>query len=181
MTPRCKGTNRQGSPCGLPSGWGTGHPGTGNCKLHGGSTPNGRKHALAEQARIELARLDVAPVEDPLSELAKITGQVIAWKDQIAAKVNELTSIRYSTEGGEQLRAEVALLERAFDRCEKFLTAMARLNIDERLAKISEERAEVIITVFTAALERAGIQGEQFDAVLTAADEEFARQAGVSL
>jgi hypothetical protein len=35
--------------------------------------------------------------------------------------------------------------------------------------------------VFTVALERAGVQGEQLDAVLTAADEEFARAAGVTL
>jgi hypothetical protein len=100
----------------------------------------------------------------------------------LAVKVNALSSLRYENEaGGEQLRAEVALWERALDRCERFLTAMARLNIDERLAKISEQRAEVIITVFTVALERAGVQGEQLDAVLTAADEEFARAAGVTL
>jgi hypothetical protein len=178
---RCNGTNRQGDPCGQAAGWGTDHPGTGNCKHHGGSTSRGRTHAVNEQVKIELARLDVPAVEDPLSELAKITGQVIAFKDQIAAKVNELTSIRYSTETGEQLRAEVGLLERAFDRCERFLTAMARLNIDERLARISEERAELIITVLTIALERAGIEGEQFDTVLTEFDTAFARQAGVSL
>jgi hypothetical protein len=58
---------------------------------------------------------------------------------------------------------------------------MARLNIDERLASISEARAEAIISVFAAALERAGVEGEQFDAVLTAADEEFARAAGIAV
>lgn len=180
MAARCGGTNRQGAPCGLAAGQGTSHPGTGNCKHHGGSTPNGRKHAVAEQARQELARMDVEPVDDPLSELARIAGQVIAWKDAIAAKVNELTSLRYENEnGGEQLRAEVGLLERAFDRCEKFLTAMARLNIDERLAAISEQRAELIITMLSAALERT--VPEHADAVLTAFDEEFARTAGVRL
>lgn len=179
---KCGSRKRQGDgTCTLPAGWGTDHPGTGSCKHHGGSTRNHRKAAVEAQARIELARLDVPPVDDPLSELAKITGQVIAWKDQIAGKVNELTSLRYSTETGEQLRAEVGLLERAFDRCEKFLTAMARLNIDERLAAISEQRAELIISVMVAALERAGIEGAQADLVLSAADEEFARQAGVSL
>lgn len=182
MKSRCGGTNRQGAPCGHPAGWGTSHPGSGNCKHHGGSSPNGRKHAVAEQARAELARLDVPPVEDPLSELARVCGQVLAWKDMLAAKVNALTSLRYEGEGsGEQLRAEVALWERALDRCERFLTAMARLNIDERLASISEARAEVIITVFTVALERAGIEGDLLDTVLTAADEEFARQAGITL
>ena len=182
MEPRCKGTNRRGEPCGNPPGKGTSHLGTGNCKHHGGSTPTGRASALNEQARVQLARLDLPPVEDPLSELARVCGQVLGWKDMLAEKVNALTSLRYENEaGGEQLRAEVALWERALDRCERFLTAMARLNIDERLARISEERAEVIITTLTAALERAGAAPELSDAVLTAFDEEFARQAGVAL
>lgn len=30
--------------CGKTAGWGTDHPGFGNCKLHGGSTPTGKKH-----------------------------------------------------------------------------------------------------------------------------------------
>ena len=178
--PKCSSRRTDGQPCG---NWPI--KGATVCGAHGGKAPQvrakARERLLEQQASTELARLDVPPVDDPLSELAKITGQVIAFKDQIAAKVNKLTSIRYSTESGEQLRAEVGLLERAFDRCEKFLTAMARLNIDERLAAISEQRAEVIITVLTVALERAGIDGEQAKAVLSAADEEFARQAGVSL
>jgi hypothetical protein len=136
---------------------------------------------LEQAAAAQLARLDLPPVDDPLSELARITGQVIGWKDQIAAKVNELTSLRYSTEGGEQLRAEVALWERALDRCERFLTAMARLDIDERLTRIAEGQAELILSVFAAALERAGVTGDQADLVLTAADEEFARRAGIAV
>lgn len=176
--PKCSGQRSDGQPCGnYPIKGGT------VCGYHGGKAPQvrakARERQAEEQAKKELARLDVPPVDDPLSELARITGQVIAWKDAIAVKVNELTSLRYSTETGEQLRAEVGLLERAFDRCEKFLTAMARLNIDERLAAISEQRAEMIMSVLTAALERAA--PEHADAVLTAFDEEFARQAGVRL
>ena len=153
--------------------------GSDKCRMHAGKLAAGIK--LQAQAAEQLARLDIEAVEDPLSELAKVCGQVLAWKDSMAEKVNALTSLRYSTEGGEQLRSEIALWERALDRCVTTLTAMAKLNIDERLAAISEARAEVIITVFTVALARAGIDGEQADLVLSAADEEFARQAGVRL
>lgn len=154
--------------------------GADKCRMHVGRRAAAVK--LEAEAADALARLDLPPVEDPLSELAKVCGQVLGWKDRIAAKVNALTSLRYEGEGsGEQLRAEVALWERALDRCERFLTAMARLDIDDRLTKISEARAEMMLTVFTAALERAGIDGEQAELVLTAADEEFARQAGVAL
>jgi hypothetical protein len=179
---RCGATKhaRDGT-CRLPAGWGTDHPGHGRCKLHGGSSPNGKQHALTEQAKAELARLDIPPVEDPLSELARVCAQVLGWKDQMATRVSALSSLRYETETGEQLRAEVALWERALDRCERFLTAMARLNIDERLAKITEARATAIIVVFVAILDEAGIEGAQRDAVIAAADRHFAQQAGVIL
>lgn len=153
MTPRrfCAAKKKQGEgSCTRGAGWGTDHPGSGRCKLHGGRTPSGRaaaaKQQVQQQAAAELARLNVAPVEDPLSELAALAGQVVAWKDQMAGKVNALTSLRY--EGGigtEQLRSEVALFERAMDRCMAALTAMARLNIDERLARITEAQQELVL------------------------------------
>lgn len=171
----CSAKRKDGQPC-----RGVAMRGIDKCRMHAGKRAAAVR--LQAEAADALARLDVPPVEDPLSELARVCGQVLAWKDAMAVKVSALTSLRYENEaGGEQLRAEVALWERALDRCERFLTAMARLNIDERLARISEARAEVIIAVFTAALERAGIEGEQLDLVLTAADEEFARAAGVTI
>lgn len=158
----CGGKKKQSEGlCTRPAGWGTDHPGFGKCKLHGGCAPSSRAAAVEAQARQALAQLDVPPVKDPLSELAKIAGQVVAWKDMLAGQVNELTSLRYSTEGGEQLRAEVALWERAMDRCEKFLTAMARLNIDERLAQIEEKQSDLILFAVTAALKELGLGEEQ--------------------
>ena len=44
--PHCGATLKSGDcSCGHQSGWGTDHPGFGQCKLHGGSTTNGKKHA----------------------------------------------------------------------------------------------------------------------------------------
>lgn len=157
-TPKCGGTNRQGAPCGNTAGYKTAHPGTGNCTFHGGSSPNGRTHALGQQAAMELARLDVEPLADPLTQLALLAAQAVAWKDAMAAQVNALTSLRYEGKvSGEQLRAEVILWERALDRCERFLVAMARLNIDERLAEISETQGRLIVSFIIAALGRFGI------------------------
>jgi hypothetical protein len=167
--PKCGAKKRQGEgTCKRPSGWGTDHAGTGNCKLHGGNTPAGRMGAANQQARKELARLDVDPVGDPLQQLATLAGQVLAWRDSMAAKVNDLSSLRYQMsgengDGGEQLRAEVALWERALDRCERVLTAMARLNIDERLARISEQQAERIERALRTALTELGLGLEEQD------------------
>lgn len=43
---RCAATTRAGTPCQQPAGWGTGHVGTGRCKLHGGNAgaPRGNKN-----------------------------------------------------------------------------------------------------------------------------------------
>ncbi|MFI6296843.1 hypothetical protein ACIBEJ_35000 [Nonomuraea sp. NPDC050790] len=157
---RCKGRKTNGDPCNnyaINGGM--------VCHAHGGRAKQVKakaaERAAEDKVRAALARMDVDPVADPLTELAKIAGQVVAWKDTLADKVNELSSLRYSTENGEQLRAEVALFERALDRCEKFLSAMARLNIDERLARISERQADVIIKAITATLAERGLSAEE--------------------
>lgn len=142
---KCGGTNRAGQPCGNRAGKSTDHVGSGNCANHGGASPSGRIAAARARALAELAALDVEPVGDPLNQLTLLAGQAVAWKNAMAGRVNHLASLRYEGPGaGEQLRAEVALWERALDRCERVLTAMIRLNIDERLAKISEQQSCVL-------------------------------------
>lgn len=176
-TPLCGARTRNGKTCKHEAGWYTDHFGSGRCKMHGGNTPNGKKGAVEDGARLILARLDVEPVADPLAELSKLAGQVCAWRDAIAGKVNELLDIRYSQDSGEQLRAEVAVYERAMDRCTTILTAMAKLNIDERLAKISERQAQLVEAAVLAAIAAAGLDGEQtrvFQATLTQQIRELA-------
>ena len=154
--------------CTQAAGWGTSHPGFGRCKLHGGTAPSGRIAAAEQQARAELARLDVPPVQNPLAELARIAGQVVAWKDMLAEKVNALSSLRYESEtGGEQLRAEVALWERALDRCGKFLVDIAKLDIDERLTRVTEQQAEQVSAALTAVLAEMGLSQDQQRAART--------------
>jgi hypothetical protein len=110
--------------------------------------------------RAELARLDVTPVEDPLTELQKLAGEVLAWKNALAARLNELTSVRYETQFGEELRSEVALFKRAMDRCERVLVAMAKLNLDARLVRLSEEQGSLVSEVLRLVLAELGIDPE---------------------
>jgi hypothetical protein len=44
-------TKSRGTPCTLVKGWRTDHAGSGNCRWHGGATPNGKKHAATERAQ----------------------------------------------------------------------------------------------------------------------------------
>lgn len=162
MAAYCGAKKRQGEGnCKRPAGWGTPHVGFGHCKLHGGSTRDQSVAAAVEQAHQQIARLDLPPTDDPIGELAKVTAQVVAWKDAMAEQVNNLTSLRYESFGegssGEQLRSEVALFERALDRCEKFLTAMAKLNIDERLARVTIKQAALAEKALLATLGEMGL------------------------
>ncbi len=168
--PKCgakKGTKKAGDQgfCSKPAGYGTDHLGYGPCKHHMGSTPavtaKYKGVAMESDAARALAQLDVQPIDNPLEALALLAGQAVAWKDAMAARVNELMEIRFvNDDTSEQLRSEVQLWERALDRCEKVLVSMARLNIDERLAQIDERSAEIVTKAVLATLKDLDVSDE---------------------
>lgn len=136
------------------------------CKWHGGNSPRARaaeaRRGAEREAQRALADLDAPAVADPLTALSEIAGQVVAFKDAMADRVNALNTIRYEdAKGAEQLRAEVAVFERALDRCERFLTAMAKLNIEERLVALDERRAELVAGALGATLAELGLTDQQ--------------------
>lgn len=129
--------------------------------MHGGKnkTTGQRKEVIKQErkARVAIRRLKITPVEDPLTALKELAGEVIAWKQAMQDKVKELEHLRYRGEHAEQIRAEVVLYERAIDRCVSTLSVIAKLNIDERLAAITERQAEMLEQGLMAAFEEAGI------------------------
>jgi P27 family predicted phage terminase small subunit len=138
------------------------------CRKHGGKSlgqlrEDGRQRALEAEAQKLLYQRDAPPVTDPLSALQRLAGRAAAWEDIIGDKINELHSIRYSTEGGEQLRAEIAVMERAMDRLGRLLVDIAKLNIEGRLATIREATAQMLEQALQAALVSSGcdLDGQQ--------------------
>lgn len=156
-------------PCENPAGFQTEHAGFGPCHVHGGNSQNGRLAAVQDQitteAKTQLGRLGHAePVDDPLTKLSEIAGEAVMWKDIMAERIMELQDDEWryqDAKGAEQLRSEVLLWERAIDRCERFLTAMARLRIDERLAKISEVQAAIVTKAIVLTMAEIGLNREQ--------------------
>jgi hypothetical protein len=133
--------------------------GSDKCRMHLGeeAQPVIAEAKLAQQAEKLLYQRDAAPVTDPLSALQRLAGRAAAWEDIIGEKVNEMRSIRYSTEeGGEQLRAEIAVMERAMDRLGRLLVDIAKLNIEGRLAGIRKQTADMLERALDAALEASG-------------------------
>lgn len=145
-------------PCKNRAGMGTEHVGIGACKFHGGSVPNHQRHAerlrIEEGARLILERENLVPVTDPLHELQLLAAETIRFREILGDKVEELTNITYSdlTET-EQIRAVVMAFERALDRSNIVLSGMVRLGIEERVARVSQAQAAVMIRVVEAVLE----------------------------
>jgi hypothetical protein len=158
---------RREGTCTRPPGWGTDHPGAGRCKLHGGSSPSGRaagaEELLENEARKLLYKYDARPVDNPLQALQMLAGRALALEHAIGEAVNSLEgAIRYTDEhDAEQLRAEVAVLERAMDRCGKILVDIAKLNIEERLARVTEKQAQMAMDALSAAMGEMGMNAEQ--------------------
>jgi hypothetical protein len=133
-------SKRTGERCGRPP-----TAGISVCKWHGGGTKAARAKAaeneLERRARTLLPEARRRQIDDPLTELLALTSEVIGFKDQVALLVGELSAMRYSTDaGGEQLRAEIVVYERALDRSARTLVDIAKLNIEERLVQVSERR-----------------------------------------
>jgi len=126
--------------------------GTNRCRFHGGRSPQVKAKAAAhlEEERVEegalrlLRKMKIEPVENPLQALHDLAGTVLAWQKVMQKMVNDLAEVRYRGIDTEQIRGEVLLFERSMDRAASVLTAMARLDIDARLVRISERQAELV-------------------------------------
>lgn len=174
-TPRCDATSkRSGERCKRAPA-----VGLTKCSMHAGLSKEERQRTAAEhramqKASATLARLDVEPVTNSLEELQWLAAVAHAWIEQIAAMVNELERrVRY--EGrlrGEQLRGEVALLERAMDRCLAVNSSIVRLGIDHRLTTIKETDARNVADALAAVLTELDLDPSQS----RAARQSFARR-----
>jgi hypothetical protein len=133
--------------------------GSDRCRMHLGKESGPAVAEAKLQARAErlLYQRDAQPVTDPLSALQRLAGRVAQAEEVIGEIVNELTSIRYENpNGGEQLRAEVALLERTMMHLGKLLVDIAKLNIEGRLATVREATAQMLEQALQAALVSSG-------------------------
>lgn len=134
------------------------------CSSHGGRSPLAQQ---ARDARIQAGNAVAAaavativrptrfvPVTNPLLELQLLAGEAKWWKETMSDWVAQLKSVRYGTDGGEAIRGEVILFERAIDRCLNILVAIAKLEIDERLVRIEAQRRDMIVGAVLAGLDK---------------------------
>lgn len=137
--PRCARHNAKGEPC---MRWPRDEEKL--CRVHGGEAP-GPKAAGAARRAAKAANADLqavvgftmdGKVEDPLAAMEGLAAMAIAMTAALAERVNGLSHLRYDAIGAgtEQLRAEVALLERSMDRTAKMLELVQKYKPDGETA-----------------------------------------------
>lgn len=168
---KCGGTNRQGQPCGNVAGKGTDHYGSGNCKNHGGASPNGKKHAATLSARQQLERLITEPLTpaqyvDPIGALLSAVTEASMVVAYLRQQIME--NERYASDGepawthmltmttpdgttreiGEEARAMVTLYGEWHDRLVRAAKACAAAKIDERVVRLHEAQGARLDAAF---------------------------------
>lgn len=141
----CGAQTRSGGRC-----KGLAMAGQDRCRMHGGSSPQAKRKAeqrLVEQtARATLADLDhTEPVTDPFAALEDLAGQAKRFADILRTKVGELTQVGYSSSQGlEQVKAEIQVYLSALTRAESVLAKIVSLDLESRRVRIAEAQASLV-------------------------------------
>lgn len=174
-TNRCGARKSGGGTCGQVAGWGTDHTGYGHCKLHGGSTPNGRTFARLAQAKAEVERLklpkDVDPHEALLDELRRSLSWVLYLEEQVGDLAErDLTwgQTRWKSGGedrGRTYEAKPHALYELYVRERKAYLeaakACANAGVELRRVQIAEEQGRLLFSAINQILEALDLTPEQ--------------------
>lgn len=149
------------------------------CRHHGGAAARdiGEQHMQDRITRHRLRQLaDAHGVEakdaqrarkaaefNPLAELQSLAIEVIAMKDYLLERVELLRETDWTHVdriGVDQVSAEVQLYERALERTSRLLVDLGRLNLDERLVKVTERQGDLVAEVLEKVLSQLGLEDD---------------------
>ena len=154
---RCTARRTNGDPC---RAWAV--TGAKVCISHGGGAPQVRAAAARRVAERKAARAlsgitDFAEVSDPVARLRLLSGRAERLVEVLGERVEELRSVGYRSRAGEQLRAELAVYERMMATTGRLLVDLAKLNLDERQARIDEALGRLVIAALMRAFRDVGL------------------------
>lgn len=162
-------------------------PNQDKCAMHGAKTPNAL--AAAETRRVmgeaEAWLLEhikdarpMGSMREVYDELLAVAGTARVMRLVMEQRVSELSTTGYQGVTGEQVKADVVLLERALDRSAKVMDLIARLNVDERRVRLAETQGALVADVIRRILDRLSLSDEQVALVGTVVPEELRALAG---
>jgi hypothetical protein len=101
------------------------------------------EHAANERARKLYADNDVDPdALDPLGALIAVAADAERWRGACKAMVGQLDQLQHKSTN--ELKAVVSLFERSMDRSARILEGLVRLDVESRLVKLEESKAELM-------------------------------------
>ncbi len=178
-TPLCGSKKKQGSgTCKREAGWGTNHPGTGLCKIHGGSSPGGQLHAAKQEVAIMGREVDISPGEGLLLCVRIAAGEVGYCTQRIADLTSgeeyeelefEKTTRFINKDGDEsggidetqvkekQLNIWIRVRQAGLDRLAKFSKMALDAGVAERQVRIAEQQGALIAGILRGVLVDLGV------------------------
>jgi len=140
---RCNAMTNAGTKCKKKAGWGTNHPGTGKCKMHGGSTPSHQGAAARKVAHEFLGTpRDMNPF-DAILWCIKIRAGEIEWLSARMAELDKEAWIE-QTMVGRQFHLYARERHKAMQDLVKFSGIAVSLGIAERAIKLAETYGELL-------------------------------------
>lgn len=134
------------------------------CYVHGGRAKQVQAAAarrlaaekVEREVRQALADEGVQASFNPLDELHRVGLEARAMRDRLADVIEQMPTWRYTAHGAgtEQLRAEVALYERAMDRSAKVADLLLKSGFEERRVALAEAQGQMVAGVIRAVLGR---------------------------
>jgi hypothetical protein len=152
--PRCLGKKRDGDPCMREAGWGTDHIGTGRCKHHGGSSPQGRIGAGREEAKLHATSLPVSPGQAVLGVLHQQAGQ-LAYASFRVGELDDILDDQGRPEPWYRLQRDLQ------DRVVKSATNAAAMGVAERRTDLLEEQTRQMGELMEAVMGDIGLTAAQ--------------------
>lgn len=157
------------------------------CRVHGGAAPQTRRKAAERVVQVEAAAVvskamrlgEITPITNPLEALSALAGELVAVKDFLRAKVAEIEEIRtLDDKRGEQLRAEFSAYMGMLNSCVGGLVSIGKLNIDERMARVTEKQVEGLMAAMKQGFAAAGVTGDALEAGMKAVGKALRSQGG---
>ena len=158
--PLCGAKKRKGGKCGMGAGWGTSHPGSGRCKLHGGSTPTHVKTAIGNEYRKLLGQeLEINPF-DALLWVIRIRAGEVKW---LTEKMNHLKEEEWTESSitGKQFHLFARERQAAMSDLARFSQMAISLGIAERSVRLAEQYGETLARLIKGILEELNLSPEQ--------------------
>lgn len=149
--------------CKRPAGWGTSHPGSGKCKLHGGSTPSGTQAAI--KARVtEMAKLtDGVPItpDEFLEQAIRIQNGIVSACTDRVNEFENAEDLMVETIFGQDWNFWVKARNEALKEGSRYAQIAISTGLDKRRTQVAEQIGTLIAGTIGAVLEGLQLSKDQ--------------------